>query len=411
MSGRGQFDGPFRKGAAGAILAAEKPLPAIGPDPWIGVERDNAYVHWKGIFKGLSGYAKANREVALRVANTLRLSAELALDCPDHDEYLSGRMLFHNRVAVPSNAPSVRFFGPAVEKGNNRHRVIWTMMETACVHPIMIGLMNEHYHEAWTPTEWNKRTFQESGLKIPCRVMPLGIDPFIYRPGNKKRLPPAQLITTEAAGRMETPNGFLFLYCFLPSWRKGADVILKAFEIAFGGDPGVGLVLNLSHSTLKDTVTNQVYPHMRAPVWVLKGNFSEWQMADLYRSVDAYVCTSRGEGWNLPAMEASACGTPAVLPDNSVHAELFGKACHLFQDDGVERCPDSEVISPWYEGMAFSYYGHPALERLVAQLRHVRDNYPEVREKALQFSSDIRANRTWDRASHGVIERLLEIQG
>lgn len=407
---RGQFDGAFR---SPGNIAMEKALLPPPPDqsPWIGVTSGNKYVHWRGIFRGLSGYAKANREIVLRIANTFRVSADLALDCPDHDEYLSGRLEFYKRVAVPTHAPSIRFFGPAVEPADpRRHRVLWTMMETECVHPMMIGLMNEHYNECWVPTKWNIKTFTESGLQIPVRQMPLGIDPHIYSPGPRRVLPAAKLITTESAGRMEIPTGFLWMYCFLPSWRKGVDILLPAFEEAFKDDPNVGLVLNMTHSTLKEQVTQELYHDMKSRVWVLKGNFTEWEMAELYRSVDAYVCTSRGEGWNLPAMEAAACGIPAVLPDHSSHPELFGEHCPLFEREGVVRCPDSEVISPWYKDMAFSLLGDESKKSLTKHLQAVRGDYEAAKERAAVFSAVLRKHVTWDVAAQHVAERLLEIQ-
>lgn len=370
----------------------------------------NSYVHWKGIFRGLSGYAKANRMIVLRLANTLRVSAELALDCPDHDEYLSGRFQFYKRVAVPPNAPSVRFFGPAVESKEDRCKVIYTMMETECVHPIMVGLMNEHYDECWVPTAWNKKTMEDSGLTLPCYVMPLGIDPYVFRPSEKKPIPQAKLITTDDAGKMEVPRGFAFMYLFLPSWRKGADVLLQAFEAAFAANPNVCLVLAMTHSTLREQVTQKLYKDMQSRVYVYKGGVPESGLADLFRSADCYVCTSRGEGWNLPAMEASACGIPCILPRNSVHPELF-KDAYLFDTEGVVRCPDPEVISPWYEGMAFSNMEARSHDHLVSLMRHVVLHYDdEAKPKAMAFSRKLRKEVTWDAAAGQVLNRLLEIQ-
>ena len=74
-----------------------------------------AEVVWHGVFRGLSGYAKANREIAMRVANTVRLSIVEALEPPDYDDYGKKRAAFHKRVAVSKHAPQVRFCGPTLE--------------------------------------------------------------------------------------------------------------------------------------------------------------------------------------------------------------------------------------------------------------------------------------------------------
>ena len=48
-------------------------------------------------------------------------------------------------------------------------------------------------------------------------------------------------------------------------------------------------------------------------------------MADLLRSVNAYVCTDFGEGWGGPCTEAMLCGLPTIMPNHSGHLNYGNK--------------------------------------------------------------------------------------
>lgn len=383
--------------------------PATAPIRAASGERE---VVWHGVFRGLSGYAKANREIALRVANTLRLSAVEALDPPDYDPYGLERVQLHKRVAVSKHAPQVRFFGPAQKEHEDRYRVLYTMMETETVHASMIRLMNGLYNEVWTPTQWNADAFRRSGLELPTRIMPLGVNPHVYRPGPRSPLPPCTLLTTPRAGEEEVPEGFLFVYCFLPSFRKGLDVLMPAFEAAFGGDPSAALVLAVTHrpSFLEDPDLDRPKKDYKSRIYCLTGNYTEREMARIYRSCDAYVTASRGEGWNLPMCEAAACGLPVVAPRNTAHAELLDDStAFMFDAEGFAVWEGGQKVSPWYEGAQFSLLGKRSRAQLTEQLLRVRSDRREAAARAVRFGDIVRSKHTWDRAAGHVVERLLEI--
>lgn len=370
-----------------------------------------AEVVWHGVFRGLSGYAKANREIAMRVANTVRLSIVEALEPPDYDDYGKKRAEFHKRVAVSKHAPQVRFFGPTPEQGD-RYRILYTMMETETVHRSMIRLMNENYSEVWTPTKWNAEVFKKSGLERPTRTVPLGVNPHIYRPGPAGKIPESLLLSTKRAGEIEVPGGFVFVYCFLPSFRKGLDVLLPAFEEAFADDPSVSLVLAVTHrpSSLKDPDLDFLRSDRKSRIYMLTGNYTEQEMARLYRSCNAYVTASRGEGWNLPMCEAAACGLPVIAPRNSAHAEILDDStAFMFDTEGSAVWPGTQTVSPWYQGVEFSVLGQRSRTQLVEQLRRVRTDRAEVENRAGRLCDLVRSKYTWDRAAAHVVERLLEI--
>lgn len=56
-------------------------------------------------------------------------------------------------------------------------------------------------------------------------------------------------------------------------------------------------------------------------VAMIYDNWRHPQLQSFYHSIGALVCPSRGEGKNLPAMEAIASGTPVILSDISGHRQ------------------------------------------------------------------------------------------
>ncbi|MCD6493904.1 MAG: glycosyltransferase family 4 protein [Archaeoglobaceae archaeon] len=53
--------------------------------------------------------------------------------------------------------------------------------------------------------------------------------------------------------------------------------------------------------------------------------FGPEEMCKLYNIADVHVISSAGESFNLPSLEAMACGTPIIMPDNTTGPELVGE--------------------------------------------------------------------------------------
>jgi glycosyltransferase involved in cell wall biosynthesis len=63
---------------------------------------------------------------------------------------------------------------------------------------------------------------------------------------------------------------------------------------------------------------------------LLPGFVSDEALACLYSEATALVIPSLGEGFGLPAVEAAACGAPAILSDLPAHRESLGDAALYF---------------------------------------------------------------------------------
>jgi hypothetical protein len=367
-------------------------------------------VVWTGIIHGVSGYSKANREIVKRLDSIIkvRFGYQMLFSPPDADQDSRDMWTSHKWDEIPQGAPRVTFLPPQIEP-KAAHRIIYTMMETEIVHPDMIRLMNENYEECWTPTHWNAQTFRQSGLRLPINVMPLGVDPAIYAPSLPARMPMATLMTTHEHGKSEVPSGFIFVYVCQPSLRKGIDFLISAFEEAFYGDREVGLLLGTTGYALAGT---GMLPNrdIKARIWALQGKYTERDLSSMYRACKAYVCTSRGEGWNMPVTEAAACGLPVIVPRTSVHPELVPSGYGLFFDQDEYRVfPEAKKISPWFEGIPFPEYGANSKRTLVEILRTVRKEYAAAQIMAKRYSGYVRSKYTWGISARRIGDRLKAI--
>lgn len=405
-----------RFGASGpGVAPAEQRLQDLTaprkPEPTPVPKRRPPEVVWVGHLYQYTGYGKMNREVLLRIANSLSVRLDDTHKEPVYvAEDLRARLDVHKHVLVGPRAPLLRVMGPDHISDKARHRIVYTMQESSeRVHPDMAKRANENFDELWTPTTWNAEVFRASGVRLPMRVIPLGVDTAVYRSQSPRALPECRLISTGRRGFRGVPDGFTFLTVGLPGFRKGWEILADAAELAFaGGRKKVCIIIGLTHSpgAWKEKVYKQ-FAGYRVPIWTLEGTFGEHELSAIYSSVGAYVSASRGEGFNLPALEAAACGRPVIVPNNTAHTEIFGPEAYLFDPDGVKKYPEGDWISDWYKGMLFSRFGKPAIRRLAAVLEHV------AREKSvrtLDLLEKVRRKYTWDITARSVVERLLEVQ-
>ncbi len=142
---------------------------------------------------------------------------------------------------------------------------------------------------------------------------PLGIDHGVFRPGGG----PSTLVPDK--------KEFRFLFLGNPLFRKGLDLVLKAFITEFKPQENVRLVVKLTHLPkmkkhlpyeIPDLVRrlgglNRMFPE----VTVISQLLPEKDYARLVASCDVLVNGNRSFTTGLPVMEAMACGLPVIGPE------------------------------------------------------------------------------------------------
>lgn len=264
----------------------------------------------------------------------------------------------------------------------------FTMFEGHGLPRERVRIVNETCQICLVPSQWCKEGFEESGVKVPVRVVPLGVDaedwPFMKR---------------AAAGATTPGRPYRFLWNGLPDSRKGWDLVYKAFWEAFRGSEEVELWLHFR----KGLPIGQWFADKNVRVY--NGYHSQSILKRMMREVDCYVYPSRAEGWGLPPREAASTGLPVIATDYSGMAEDIREWALP-----LRACKEVETRFQGAEDEPFQI-GEPCLPDLVELMRWCFENPGAAREIGRKASAWLHAHGGWDVTVRGILEAVGEVAG
>ena len=226
------------------------------------------------------------------------------------------------------------------------------------------------FDEIWVMSQHNARAFRRSGVAPErLRVMPGALDMELFTPHGRKLDLPQPLV-----GR------FVFLSVFDWQLRKGWDRLLAAFCEEFSVSDGVGLWLKITrqHGHSQEGIGRQIDQCLsplgqrlseRPDIVIWDGALSQSEMAALYRTANAFVLATRGEGWGRPYLEAMASGLPVIGTGASGNMDFMTEqSCFLVPASLVDVPAEAVAEIPVFSGQ--KWY-EPDSADLRAQLRAV----------------------------------------
>jgi hypothetical protein len=172
--------------------------------------------------------------------------------------------------------------------------------------------------------------------------------------------------------RAERPAGgtFTFLHVSSGHPRKGLGPLLSAWARAFQRTDPVRLVIKTfpngdSEAIVRIAVMLHKNPGC-AEVKLVYRDIDQAAMLDLYRRADVVVSPSRGEGYNLPAIEAMAAGIPLIVTGHGGHLDFCGPA-------SARLIRHTMAVSKSHVATNGSLWAEPDEDDLVAALREMVD--------------------------------------
>ena len=348
---------------------------------------------WQSVVNVPGGYATSCREFLHALdRNGVRVEYQFVfgMEAPVTDDHLLGLIRDRSLGSRP-DISVVYAQGDYVDRARGRRRIGFTMLEVDGFPSEWVRQANE-MDEMWVPSAANREAFLRCGLKQPIHVIPLGIDPDHFHPG--------------IVGHPNPFGEFVFLANLEWGERKAPELLLETFNRTFSArepvrllakinnfNPAISLRLELRRLNLSAAggrisyLINQQVPY--------------YQLGSLYRSVDCYVSAGRGEGWDMPLVEAMACGLPCIATDWLAHTEYIhdGIAYPL----EIRGTIPARAVCPYYDGFRWA---DPDPEHLAYLLRHVFENRDEARGKGAAAAREMHARWTWDHAAARIIDRL-----
>ncbi|MDA7497267.1 glycosyltransferase [bacterium] len=235
--------------------------------------------------------------------------------------------------------------------------------------------------EIWVPTEFNRRTFIESGVESrKVVVIPGAVDEIHFDPQRHE----AAVLPNRAA--------FNFLSVFEWIWRKGWDVLLKAYFKEFGPEDDVCLYLrtyeiNCPDGEAKAVLTARVlevardlgYSLDQLPRFeILSDQVAYQELPSLYKAAQCLVAPSRGEGWGRPHHESMMMGVPVIATNWSGNTEFMSEENSYLLDYHVTPVQGVESAFGIYDGHEWA---EPSMEHLRQLMRRASQSPDEVASK------------------------------
>jgi glycosyltransferase involved in cell wall biosynthesis len=385
--------------------------PRISPEPPApgAVQRSlqppTFHVSWEGPQLLHHSFAVINRELCIQLARDPRVDLTITplwphQFTPDADERFR---LLHERFFRPLDRPAdvtVRHKPwPDFRPPPGGHWVTIQPWEYATIPESWVAPLQNDVDEVWVHSRFVRDCYVCGGL-TPDRLqyIPLGVNGCIFKPG----LQPLALATRKS---------FKFLFVGGAQWRKGTDILLKAYHRAFAARDDVCLVIkDLGNKTFYQgagyaRLLADLQRRGGAPeVLYLDALFGDAELARLYAACDCYVHPYRAEGFGLPIAEAMAVGLAVIVTDRGPALEFVDA------ETGYLLPSRSAHMRRLWPGVSRSKvrieYAEPDEAALIESMRYVAAHAGQAREKGAAASRSIHAHWTWERAAEAVLARF-----
>jgi glycosyltransferase involved in cell wall biosynthesis len=246
----------------------------------------------------------------------------------------------------------------------------------------------------FVPSKWAKGVVEDNLPEKECHVVNLGCDTSVFKPADKDSIHQDDIYRFINVGKLER--------------RKGHDILAAAFAKAFPSQADVRLVM-ASSSSFSSPEEHKAHQQAYQQVTGGRTDFIPRlpSAADLARGLqqcDCGIFPSLAEGWNLPLLEAMACGKPVIATNYSAHTEFLSDAdeCKKIEIHSLEPAVDNKFFNGSGKWASF---GPDQEEQLIEHMRYMYNN------KISYSSANLEQARkfTWKRSADQMVEALKDI--
>ena len=251
------------------------------------------------------------------------------------------------------------------------------------------------FDEMWVPSEWQKEcTIKQGYPKNKIKVVPEGVDVKTFFPED---------VTTP----LTSDGRFKFFLAGRWDYRKSIKEIIETFLKTFDKDEPVDLIISVDNPFSGDGMKSTEERLKRYGLEDKRLKILHFPPREEYikllKSCNVFVSCARSEGWNLPLIEAMACGTPSIYSDCSGQLE-FAKGRGIPVNILGEKPVDASTYSHFNDSVG-NYY-EPDFEHLSEMMRLSYEKYDTLKKIALVDSESIRREFNWERVAEIGLETI-----
>ena len=386
-------------------FAAELSAKVISPEGSAPVSRQNSAptkVDWIGSFLDAGSLSHVNRQLTGALAGSDKIKLNRVNIGTETSPTFKNLATEISKTPSTDAAVTIRHaWPPNWSRPKNGKLVI--------VQPWEFGSLPEQWvkdlanvDEAWVPSEFVRSVYVDSGVpSSKVFVVPNGVDTKTFNP----QAEPMKLSTTKK---------FKFLFVGGTIFRKGPDVLLKAYLDAFTAADDVCLVIKdfggksvYAGQTFEEKIrAAQAQPN--APqILYINDELTPEQLPGLYRACDCFVLPYRGEGYGLPVVEAMACGLPVMVTAG-------GATDDFVRDEFAYRIPAQRMIfGTEISGLKLVKLGwllEPDTAVLTERMKWVATHPDEARERGQLASEHAKQFCSWESAREIVLQRIEALE-
>ena len=267
----------------------------------------------------------------------------------------------------------------------NGPKIAYNVWETTQQPEEFFNKLKE-FDELWVPSKWQRDVTIAQGYNPDkIKIVPEGVDTSVFYPEN----------TTH---ELTSDGRFKFFLAGRWDYRKSTKEIIETFLKTFNKNEPVDLIVSIdnpfSGDGLKTTENRLRYYGLEDErIKVIHFPLRE-DYIKILKSCNVFLSCARSEGWNLPLIEAMACGIPSIYSNCSGQLEFSeGKGISV---NILGEKPASDSSYNHFNGYTGNYY-EPDFNHLSQQIRFSYEFYSQIKEKSLQESENIRQNFSWEK--------------
>jgi glycosyltransferase involved in cell wall biosynthesis len=317
------------------------------------------------------------------------------VDIPNYDRQNPPDVIY--RISSPYNysdstAKRIFVFGPP-EDQNLAGKFFGATVNEA--------ISNEKF-EIITPSNWSSQAFLRAGFPAEkIHIVTHGVDPDLFLAGDEERR------SKFRAALGVKDDDFVLLSVSALSWNKGPDILIQAFAKLRQKNKNLKLIIKDQNNLYgihgkdfikafqKNSSSAELSEEILRSIIFLSENLSLAQLQGLYLASDCYVSPYRSEGFNLPPLEASACGIPVIVTRGGPTDDYF--------PDLIGAQVESSIVSN-----GDSIHLEPNMDDLIYQIEKMINANAFSADEKLKLSHKIREKYSWEKVSKSLLRVMAK---